>query len=325
MAKGQVHALIGHQNIGDTFQGTYYVESVYIKQTVQKKDYSDFTLRDKSGPRNVKFWGVVQDVAKGDFVFISAGVDDYQGNPSIVAKNVEKADTPTDLSDYIPVYDDSDKQATRFDEIRAELKAVETKTGDDLPGTIVDEVYGNSGFFQKFVLAPGSAASHYGKEGGLLANTVRLADAAIMNASHYNLTDSEKAVLIASALLCRIGAIDAYSFIDCMPTETKRGALLGMNNLTLGRVQSALRRALASFKKAKKAVSQDTVLRILHAVSSIDGQCVTPMTKEALVLHSAYVTDTDMVEAIDFIETDINEDDEFTAWDPAMKRRYYTG
>jgi len=323
MAKG--HKLIGHQGIGDTFEGTYYVESVYIKKTVQQKDYSDLTLRDKSGPRNVKFWGVAADVKKGDFVFISAGVDDYQGSPSIVAKNIEKTDSPSDLSDYIPVYDDTDKQAERFDEIRAELKEIEERTGNDLPGIIVDEVYGNSSFFQKFVKAPGSSRPHYGKQGGLLANTVRLASAAMSTSSHYALSDEEKAIMIASALLCRIGAIDAFGFQDCIPKEMKRGALLGMNNLTLGRVQSALKRALASFKKAGKTVNQDTVLRVLHAVSSYDDECVTPMTREALVLHSAWKTDSNMVEAIDFIESDMNDSEEFTAWDPAMNRRYYTG
>jgi len=323
MASG--HKLLGHQGIGDTFEGTYYVESIFIKKTVQNKDYSDFTLRDKSGPRNVKFWGVVDGVEKGDFVFISAGVDDYQGAPSIVAKNIEKADPPSDLSDYIPVYDDSDKQATRFDEIRAELVEIEERTGNDLPGTIVDEVYSNSSFFGKFIQAPGNSKPHYGKQGGLMANTVRLADAAISSASHYPLTDEERAIMIASALLCRIGAIDAFGFQDCIPKETKRGALLGMNNLTLGRVQSALRRALASFKKEGKTVNQETVLRVLHAVSSYDSECVTPMTREALVLHASWKTDSEIVEAIDFIEGDVNTSEDFTAWDPALKRRYYTG
>jgi len=325
MAKQGTHEMIGHQGVGDSFSGTYYVEAVYIKKTVQQKDYSDFTLRDRSGPRNVKFWGVVADVAKGDFVFISAGVDDYQGNPSIVAKNVEKADRPADLSDYIPAVEDLDKQAERFDEIRAALKAIEATTGDAMPSTLVDEVYGNSAFFQKFMQSPGSDRPHYGKQGGLLSNTVRLADASMTTADFYGLKDEEKAILIASALLCRIGAIDAYEFIDCMSTETKRGKLIGLNNLTLGRVQSALRRTLAAFKKAGTAVNQETMVRILHAVSSHDGACVTPMTKESLVLNAVWNVDTEMVDALDFIETDVNVAEEFTAFDPAMKRRYYTG
>ena len=136
----EAHALIRHQEIGTAFEGTYYVESAFVKQTVQKKDYTDMMLRDKSGARNVKFWGRVDGVAKGDFVFIAANVQDYQGNPSIVAANVEKAEVPADMSDYVPVYDDSgaNSHVARFDSIRAELAARETVTGNSFAGMLVD-------------------------------------------------------------------------------------------------------------------------------------------------------------------------------------------
>ena len=58
---------------------------------------------------------------------------------------------------------------------------------------------------------------------------------------------------------------------------------------------------------------------------SLEGEGVTPMTKEALMLHSAWKVDSQMVEALDFIDSDVNEGDDFTAWDPTLRRRYYTG
>jgi 23S rRNA maturation-related 3'-5' exoribonuclease YhaM len=319
------HALIRHQGVGTAFEGVYYVESVFVKQTVQKKDYSDFMLRDRSGSRNVKFWGVVQGVAKGDFIFIAANVEEYQGNPSVIAKNVEKTDPPGDLSNYIPVYEDSDKNAGRFDQIRAALKELETKTGHQTAGLLVDEVYKNSTFFQKFVVSPGSARPHYGRQGGLLANTVRVAEGALRGAESYRLNDQEKMVLIASALLVRIGAIDAFEFQDCMPVVTKKGLLLGINNLTMTRISSALKRVVGSLSRESKTPDQEMVVRILHAVSSHDGLCVQPMTREALVLNASFTTDVHVVDAMDFIEADANVTEEFTAYDPAMRRRYYTG
>jgi 23S rRNA maturation-related 3'-5' exoribonuclease YhaM len=327
MTQAVGHSLIRHQDIGTTFEGIYYVESAFVKQTVNRKDFTDFMLRDKSGARNVKFWSRADGIVKGNFVFIAANVDDYQGNPSIIAKNVEKVDAPDDLSSYIPVYDESgaNTNATLFDQIRGELAEIEKRTGNSTAGLIVDEVYKNATIFNRFVVAPGSGRPHYGRQGGLLANTVRVAVASLSGAESYGLNDQEKAVLLASALLARIGAIEAFEFRDCMPVVTKKGILLGINNLTMNRVSSAIKRVVTAASKESKTVDQETIVRVLHAVTAHDGICVKPMTKEAMVLNAAYKTDADIVDAMDFIAADMNKTEEFTAWDPAMGRKYYTG
>lgn len=327
MTKASEHALIRHQEIGTTFEGVYYVESAFVKQTVQKKDYTDFMLRDRSGSRNVKFWGVAQGVVKGDWVFIAANVDEYMANPSVVAKNVEKVEAPEDLANYIPVYEESgvSMDASRFDAVRTILADVEKKTGTSFAGLLVDEVYKNSSFFAKFIVAPGSSRSHYGRQGGLLANTVRVSESCLNGADSYGLTDMEKTILISSALLSRIGAIEAFEFENCMPALTKKGILLGINNLTMTRISSALKRVVTALSKENKTVDQDMIIRIFHAVSAHDGVCVKPMTKEAMVLNAAFQTDAQIVDALDFIEADVNKTEEFTAWDPSMGRKYYTG
>jgi hypothetical protein len=125
--------------------------------------------------------------------------------------------------------------------------------------------------------------------------------------------------------LCRIGAIEAFEFQDCMPVQTKKGILLGLNNLTMNRIFSAMKRVSAVLQKENKNLDNDIVVRILHAVTAHDGFGVKPMTKEALVLNSAFKTDSELVEALDFIESDLNKTEEFTAYDTASGRRYYTG
>jgi 23S rRNA maturation-related 3'-5' exoribonuclease YhaM len=326
MTTPQTHSLIQHQNIGDSFSGIYYVENAFVKQTVHQKDYLDLHLRDRSGSRAVKYWGTLAGLQKGDWLFIAANVEDYQGNPSLVAKNIEKADEPADLTEYIPAYDDVDPAS--FTELRKLLQEFEAKAGDGTAGMLVDEVYGNAAFAAKFEVAPGSDKPHYGRRGGLLASTVRVANGSIASPDFERLTDYEKVVLLSSALLCRIGAIDSFEFQDCMPVVTKRGLLLGLNNLTMTRVSSALKRVILALKKQSKAADQDVVIRILHAVSSFsscEGADLLPMTKEALILNAANRSDEEVVTALDFIENDTNEGDEFTAFDRATKRRFYTG
>jgi 23S rRNA maturation-related 3'-5' exoribonuclease YhaM len=319
----QTHELITHQNIGDAFSGVYYVEQAYVKLTVQNKEYTDMVLRDRSGSRGVKFWGTVE-VGKGDFAFISANVQDYQGTPSIVAKNVQKEDAPADLSNYISAYDDAADHDERFDAIREELAKLDKAIGNDTCGMLIDEVFRSSAFYARFIAAPGSDSAHYGRQGGLLANTVRVTDAALAVAPKYKLTDQEKAILVAAGILHRLGAVDAFGFIDCMPQATSRGLLVGVDNLTMTRLAAAMRRLATSAKANNKTIDQDLLVRILHCISSY-SEVIKPMTKEALVLAAASRSDREIVEAVEFIENDAPNGDQFTAFDPNLGRRYFKG
>ena len=318
------HSLLAHQNIGDSFAGIYYVENVYIKKAKNLKEYSDFTLRDKSGNCAAKYWGVEDSIHKGNFILVEANVDDYMGNPSVILRNVERVAPPQDLSNYIAEYEGTEQHANIFDDMKTEIHRLEEKVGDSVAGKIVDEVYSNGAFFDKFVISPSSITSHYGRRGGLLANTIRVAQLCVKTAEQYNLSDEERVILIASSLLFRIGAIDAFEFVDCMSVETKRGILLGINSLTLTRVSSALKRVMTECGKEKTQPNQDIIMRILHAISVHDNPSKA-MTKEALILASVYRTDRDMVDAVEFIENDVNVSEEFTAYDPVLRRRYYTG
>lgn len=318
------HSLLTHQNIGDSFAGMYYVEAVYVRKAKNLKEYSDFTLRDRSGNRTAKYWGVESDIVKGDFVLIEAHIDDYMGNPNMVIRSIEKVAPPTDLTDYIAEYEGTEQHAVIFDNVKEELYRLQGKVGVDVAGKIVDEVYSNGAFFDKFVISPASVTPHYGRRGGLLANTVRVAQLCSKTAEQYNLNEQERIVLITASLLFRIGAVDAYEFIDCMAVETKRGILLGINNLTMARVSSSLKRVMASYGKDGSPSNQEMAMRILHAISVYDD-LPQAMTKEALILASVYRTDRDMVNAVEFIENDTNITQEFTAYDPILRRRYYTG
>jgi 23S rRNA maturation-related 3'-5' exoribonuclease YhaM len=313
------HALITHQNIGDDFSGTYYVESAYIKQTVTNKDYTDMVLRDKSGARPVKHWGTVKDLAKGCWAFVAGCVEEYQGNPSIIVRNVEIVNEPDELDDYIPVYEGCEELADQFDSIKDMIK------NDETCSLLIDEIYRNGSFFDRFVRCPASDGSKYGKRGGLLASVVKLANLSLDAGKSLELSDYETSIILTSALLCQVGATDAYGFEDCMPVMTKRGLLLGTANLTMTRVSSALRRVIGSAKAEGKSVDQETIIRILHAITSSNENCgVKPMTKEAMILESMLRLQNEIVDAVDFIDSDVN-DDEFTAFDPRMRRRYYRG
>lgn len=314
-----MHTLIQHVQRGDQFEGVYYVQAAPQKLTTNGKKYTDFMLRDKSGGRNVKFWGVVDGLGVGDFVFVSARVEDYLGNPSIVASNAEKVAAPDDLADYIAVFEGAEKYAERFDVLREMLKEKSANESDDVatPSQLVEEAFGNGTSFQRFVILPASLGAYYGRQGGLLASTVRVADTALGLAEHVDLSRRERLYLVAGALLYRLGGIDAYDFKDCMPAETTRGVLLGVGALTVQRISSVIRRAMASVTLEGEAVT-----RVLHAVVAANGM-VAAATKDAMLLEHAVRVDFETSEAFDFIAADVNEAQDFTAYDPKTRRRYY--
>lgn len=319
------HSLIAHQDIGDTFSGVYYVEQAHIKQTVQKKDYTDMLLRDKSGSRPVKHWGTVKDLDAKCWVFIGATVDDYQGGASIIAKNVEIVAEPEDLSSYIPVYEGGEDLADEFDNLRQELSSMEGIIDNKTCGSLITQVFDHGSFFDHFVRAPASDGAAYGKRGGLMACVVRMAHSALEMARFYGASEYEQVVILTAAFLCRIGSVDAYAFEDCMPTKTKSGLLLGVPNLTTTRINAALRRVTAEAKTNNTQLDREILMRVLHAVmASSNTSGVKAMTKEAILLQRVVEMDNEVSNVEDFVNSDVN-DDEFTAYDPKLRRRYYRG
>jgi len=320
-----LHPLITHQEIGTSFVGTYYIEAAFVKSGKNKKDFTELTLRDKSGSRVCRYWGLIAGAKKGCFVYVEATVEYYMGAPSIVVNRIEIKDAPSDTSNYIAVCDDLDKHVSTILKVREWLKQTEASCSGSVVGKVVDDVYSDD-FYKRFLTTPGSVKPFYGRQGGLLANTARVVEQCSNISGSYSLRPDEKLILTAAALLFRVGAIDVYEFRDCMPAETDKGVLLGMNNMTMNKLFISVRKVLAEETKANRAIDSDGVFRLMHAASAYtNSHLLRPMTKEAIILAAAYRMDNELVEAIEFMANDTNTSEKFTAYDPAFGRRYYVG
>jgi len=321
-----VHSFIMSQKVGDQFGDVYYVESVFVKLTAQQKKYTDMMLRDRSGSRNVKFWGTIEDLDAGDFVAIVARVEDYQGSPSVIATDMELAKEPEDLADFIPTFDDLKEREAKLASLISSVVKLEAAEKQETCTLLLGEVFNAGGvLYPKFIESPSSSMPHYGRIGGLLVNTVSVAQNALALADQYGFSPMEKVLTVTAALLYRVGAVDAYAFEHCMPKMTKKGMLLGVSNLTFNRLSMAVRKVSQDAKANNKIVSQETILRVLHAVIASDEKAMKPATKEAMVLSVAVRSDVEMVESFDFLANDLNTSEEFTAFDPRRGVRYYRG
>jgi 23S rRNA maturation-related 3'-5' exoribonuclease YhaM len=315
------HQFIKHVGVGDTVTGVYYVERVDIKLAKNGTRYSDFLLRDKSGSAFARYWGVSNDVEKKSFVDIAANTEEYLDKPQIVIQRIDPEEMPEDMEDYIPKSETSNQDADTFDEFLDLVGNLCEESGNNTPILIVQEIFNKASFFNKFITSPSSGRPHYGREGGLLKQTANVAKMAKVIAANYSLDSNEKAILLASAMMHKIGSVDAYEFENLIPTETVKGALSGVKILTTNRVFAAWK----MLAKKKKDVDEETFDRIQHSLSTcFDSYSSKPMTKEAIVLSEAYRADSTIVESFDFIADDESTDD-FTAYDSLRRRRYFRG
>jgi len=70
------HSYLREQSIVTQFSGVYYVSAVSIKKTKTNTEYSEYTLKDKSGTVFAKLWGIDPTIKKGVYASAVINVDD---------------------------------------------------------------------------------------------------------------------------------------------------------------------------------------------------------------------------------------------------------
>lgn len=328
VAETPPHTMIKHVKKGDSFSGIYYVEKAHIKVARNNNKYTDFSLRDRSGSNFVRFWGTCDGVDKGCYVEITAIVDEYMGNPQIVASEITDVPVPKDLTNYLPKSETFDSDIAEFEKIKALISDMCKDAKDDFCSRVFETAFGEneSSLFAKFTKAPFGVMPHYGVEGGCLSHSIKTTLIALKLSEDYALTIQEKVLLVTAGILHSVGAINAYSFEDCMPVQTKYGKLLGVGLLTNSLVSSILRGLSSKDEKGEShQANLESSLRLLHAIAAVKSETLKPMTKEAIILSEAFRTDMELVSAVDFIANDQNPNEEFTAYDTSMGRQYYRG
>ena len=310
------HQLIKHTKVGREFEGIYYLEGVQQKTARNGNIYADLVIRDKSGRAFARYWNPVKKAKSGCYIAVHASVEEYMDEPRIIIAAFEVVPKPDDMSNLIIHAKDHDSDLAAFGKFEEQLKALAGKVSDDTCVAVYNGVFEDEKYVNAFAGAPCSLEPHYGRVGGLLNCTVRTTAIALDVSEHYGFTPFERYVLLASGLMCKVGAVLSFEFDGCFVKETERGVLLGTGPLSL--------KMIAAVAHSAKGVKQGTVLRMTHAIAAANDT-TKAMTKEAIVLAEAYRLDATMVHASDFIAQDLNVSDVFTAWDSQTRRRYYKG
>lgn len=310
------HSFLREQSIGTQFSGVYYVSAVSIKKAKNNNEYTEYTLKDKSGTVFAKLWAVDPLIKKGMYASIVLNVDDYNGQASYVVRSIKAYEKEVDTKNYIAVVDDMESLIQSFNSFMSSVE--EISEDKKLPYfKLLTKVFTNE-FKEKFFRAPSNMGSYYGKVGGALENTINICrESLTFIKGSYGFTDTEKAVILTSALLSRIGCVQAYTLNNCAVEKTMAGELIGTHYLAANILNDAVNGMLNKDNETQ-------LTKIIHAVTSFEGTENIPVTKEAILLKSVMEIDNKMSEMFDYIYRDEHVDDNgFTTYDSNNKRRYF--
>lgn len=145
---------------------------------------------------------------------------------------------------------------------------------------VLDGVFGDEEFMERFRTCPGASHRHHAYTGGLLEHTVSVASLCRALAPRYDGLDAD--LLVSAALLHDIGKTEELRW-DTTIERTDAGRLLG--HVVLGE-----RMVSRAIERAGQALDPGTVTRLLHLLVSHHGEAawgapVQPALLEAVVLH----------------------------------------
>jgi 3'-5' exoribonuclease len=286
----------------ETLQSGTKVEAVFLLHNAQvrpKKDGGTFltlVLKDATGKITGVMWDNFDAVSSGaikdnDFVEVSGDVLTYNGQLQFrVARIVKANDAKVDVTRFLPM---SPVAPAELDRQFSEL--VEQITDPDYRA-LVDGIFGNPDFMNRFRRAPSAVSMHQAYIGGLMEHTLCVVRNALKIADNYPATN--RSLLICAGLLHDMGKVLEFSY-ERKISYTDVGRLVGHITMACGMIELQCA-AMPGFPMAKKVLVQHIVLS--HHGYYEFGSPKRPKTLEALIMHFADIIDAQISNYMEFVE-----------------------
>ncbi len=266
--------------VGKEIESDFLISRKELKTTRDGCPYLDLVLSDVSGPvRAVAFDGVQSlnnIIEEGTVMRVRGLVTTFN---EMVQVKVQRAEAVRDFDvmDFIPrTEEDLGALERRFKEIMSEVTNPYLRE-------LLARIFDDSGFFEKFKLAPAAKGFHQNYLGGLLEHTLRIAEMARKVAPLYGFLDED--LLVSGALLHDIGKVEEFRIFPSID-YTDVGRMIG--HIALG--YRFVLRKIEGMSEFRGGFPEELAMKLLHMILSHHGQMdwgspVVPMTVEAQVLH----------------------------------------
>jgi 3'-5' exoribonuclease len=285
-----------------------------IRNTKEGKAYLRLELGDRSGTIEARMWtkfdGMVQDIARDDFVKVEGRVELYREKPQLSLVQFRKArPEEIELADFLPhTKQDVEKM---YGQLLGYAKEIRNPWLQQLVLSIVND----PAIAWRYKKAPAAKTMHHAYLGGLLEHVVGLCGLAKQIAAHY--PELHLDLLLTAAILHDVGKLDELCYSRAIGYSTE-GQLLGHIVMELETVLRAIDK-IPGFPPQLKTVVQH--LLISHHGQYEFGSPKLPMIREALVFHYLDDLDSKMAAANAALAGESGEE-QWSAYSAALQRKF---
>ncbi len=272
---------ISDLKVGDKIVGTYAVKSKSLQAFKNKSgQFLSLMLGDASGEIRGVMWDGAEAAAElfktGDAITVRTKVEEYRGEKQFVIDKLKRAsEEECDGADLLAKTDRDPE------ELRASLMAFVEEVSDPHLSALLDVIFGDEDFVDRFCRAPGAKGLHHAHVSGLVEHTVGVARVLSTVVEVHPALNRD--LLIAGALLHDLGKIEELETAIAID-YTDKGRLVGHIVITDRMVTRAIDQI--------EGFPAELADRLAHLLLSHHGQKeygapVQPMTAEACALHYA--------------------------------------
>jgi 3'-5' exoribonuclease len=263
---------------GTCVEQAYLVTSKELRTARNGKPYLKLRVGDREGSLDCMVWEGADELAPqfeaGDVVLIEARVGEYGGKVQLEATGLKKLEAGEfQPREFLPhTYRD-------VDELQGFLRFHVESVYDEHLRHLLDAIFGDEEFLERFSTAPAAKQFHHAYLGGLLEHSVSVADLCDHISQQYGRVNRD--LLITAALLHDIGKVEELTYSSTIDYSSA-GRFLG--HVILG----------TTFVTAKAAeipgFPEHKLQQLLHAIVSHHGELEwgspkRPKTIEALIIH----------------------------------------
>lgn len=289
-------------NVRDKVNDIFYIRS---RRQLEKRGGGKFLileLSDKTGTIEGKIWDYVDDLFQasnpGNFVKVEGTVSEYMDETQITISNILKvSEKEVSGKDFLP--------SSKFD-IETMYKGltgyIELVVDADLR-KLLNNLFSNPEFLNKFKYAPASTGIHHGYLGGLLEHTLFMLRLSQSVPNVY--PEIDYSLLIAGLILHDIGKITSYTY-EKVIDHTDEGHLIGHIVRGYEMAKDEIDK-IEGFPEQKKQMLLHIILS--HHGLREYGSPTTPKFAEAYLVH-----DLDNLDARMMMFRDTTEKNQDTKW-----------
>lgn len=313
--------LLREYQTGESMDSICMLLSLNVKQTRDQKPFLRLELGDTSGRVAAVMWeGFDEEVTKtpvGTVLRIKGTMDEYDERPQVRVSSISiQADGSHDATLLLPATEKD--VGSMLDELGRIIGDISYSPLHKL----LDVMFGDKDFAQRFAKAPAAKRWHQPYLGGLLEHTLNVHSHAVEMARCYPETDHD--LVSGGALIHDIGKTVEYSLEKFFDTST-RGKLIG--HLVIGvEILNDYISRLNSLPGEK--FPEEVSWHLKHIILSHHGHYefgspVVPRTLEALIIHYADDLDAKMSGVLRIYKREQETPGEWTSYVKLMEREFF--